>query len=405
MCSGAPRPDERTVCRRAGRDKSPTVASASGTFGSSGGRPTAVYGPADLRVDKTMKRFGTSLTAILLALLAAAAPVQAASCTGASHQPMLTNGGASPAVGTTTTPITFAVVYADSGGCAPSSVTVTVAGTGTFVMNASGSSWASGVTYTVSLTLGAGFHGYSFSATSGEGNGTKSTTLTTVSPAALTINAPPPPPTAAPTPPPTPRPSTPKPAPQPPPPTAAPTPPPSATPTPGETPTPGLTPTLPGSASPTATTLNLHDSWSPAPAAAPLGTPILSSDGSPFAVPAVFLTYLVTTAAGLAFFAFLMRSPMRPATATAAVGRAPISAEAPPVTLDAAAPAVERIPGKVTPLPPMRELVPPVDPDLLRDPDEVGPSPDEAGLPRWLRPSVRAARGGMTELRQRNWRA
>jgi len=47
----------------------------------------------------------------------------------------------------------------------------------------------------------------------------------------------------------------------------------------------------------------------------------------------------------------------------------------------------------VTPLPPMRDLVPPVDPHLL---DEGGdahpPRPDEVGVPRWLRPSVREAR-------------
>jgi hypothetical protein len=41
----------------------------------------------------------------------------------------------------------------------------------------------------------------------------------------------------------------------------------------------------------------------------------------------------------------------------------------------------------------MRELIPPVDPDLLRDPEEAsGPAATEAGIPRWLRPSVRHAR-------------
>ena len=48
----------------------------------------------------------------------------------------------------------------------------------------------------------------------------------------------------------------------------------------------------------------------------------------------------------------------------------------------------------VRPLPPMRELIPPVNPDLLSDGDGggAGPNPDEAGIPRWLRPSVREAR-------------
>ena len=39
----------------------------------------------------------------------------------------------------------------------------------------------------------------------------------------------------------------------------------------------------------------------------------------------------------------------------------------------------------------MRELIPPIDYDLLRDPDErAGPAAGEADIPRWLRPSVRA---------------
>ena len=49
---------------------------------------------------------------------------------------------------------------------------------------------------------------------------------------------------------------------------------------------------------------------------------------------------------------------------------------------------------RVTPLPPMRELIPPVNYNLLSDAGEPsGPAPDEAGIPRWLRPSVREARG------------
>jgi hypothetical protein len=59
----------------------------------------------------------------------------------------------------------------------------------------------------------------------------------------------------------------------------------------------------------------------------------------------------------------------------------------------------------VTPLPPMRELIPPVDPNLLRDPDEApGPGADEADLPRWLRPSVRKGRyQGSRYTRNDNW--
>lgn len=352
-----------------------------------------------------MTRIGTSLTAIVFALLVTAAPVQAASCRGAAHQPTLANGTASPASGTTTTQVTFSVTYADTGDCAPSSVTVTIAGAGTFAMGGSGTTYVSGVTYAVSMTLAPGTHTYSFAATSGENNGAMTVTLTAVSPGSVTIAAPPPPPTAAPTTP-KPRPATPKPAPLPPPPTATPSP------TPGETPTPGLSSSPIGTATPAATALHVHDSWSPAPPAASMLRPDPADGGSDAsstapasAFPGILAAYLGMTAAGLVFFAFLMRSPIGPGSGPARLARIPATAVgAPPGTLTPAAEAAAAV-GRVTPLPPMRELVPPVDPDLLRDPDDGGPSPEEAAVPRWLRPSVRAARGGPTELRHRDWRA
>ncbi len=50
----------------------------------------------------------------------------------------------------------------------------------------------------------------------------------------------------------------------------------------------------------------------------------------------------------------------------------------------------------VRPLPPMRELIPPVNPALLdddgRDEGDERRASGEEGIPRWLRPSVRAAR-------------
>lgn len=351
-----------------------------------------------------MARIGKSLIAILCALLATAAPVHAASCNGASHQPMLSNGAASPASGTSATVITFSVTFADTGDCAPSAVTVTIAGVGTYAMGGSGTSYASGVAYSVALTFGPGTYAYSFAATSGQGNGVLTTTLTAVSPGSVSIAAPPPPPPAV-TPPPKPRAATPKPAPLPPPPTATPTVSPSPSPTPGETPTPGLTPSPPNSASPTATALILHDSWSPAPAVlVATASPFVIGRDGPFAVAGILATYLTATAAGLAFFALLMRSPRWPSSATAPGARLPALAMAAPA-VPAGAPITAPTAGKVTPLPRMRELVPPVDPDLLRDPDETRLSPEEAGVPRWLRPSVRDARGGATELRHRNWRA
>jgi hypothetical protein len=56
----------------------------------------------------------------------------------------------------------------------------------------------------------------------------------------------------------------------------------------------------------------------------------------------------------------------------------------------------------------MRELIPPVDRDLLRDgEDERAASVplDEVGVPRWLRPSVRAARfeGSRDVYRRLDW--
>jgi hypothetical protein len=63
----------------------------------------------------------------------------------------------------------------------------------------------------------------------------------------------------------------------------------------------------------------------------------------------------------------------------------------------------------VRPLPPMRELIPPVDPSLLDEDDPSQPAagagrPDEEGIPRWLRPSVREARfANDRDHRRSNW--
>ncbi len=93
-------------------------------------------------------------------------------------------------------------------------------------------------------------------------------------------------------------------------------------------------------------------------------------------------------------FAFLMRRQLRPLRVSFGTRAMPAVAEVP-------ARAAER----VTPLPAVRELIPPVNPNLLHDGEEegLGPDPNEAGTPRWLRPSVRNARGGLRELRQRDW--
>jgi hypothetical protein len=56
-------------------------------------------------------------------------------------------------------------------------------------------------------------------------------------------------------------------------------------------------------------------------------------------------------------------------------------------------------------LPPMRELIPPVDRGLLGDREAVPEiRPEEVGIPRWLRPSVRAARfDGMRDGPRLGW--
>lgn len=336
-----------------------------------------------------MKRILFALTATIAVLLPAGSPVRAASCNGASHDTTLSNGRASPGSGTTGTAITFSVVYADTAGCPPTVMRVTVAGAGTFAMTRSGSNFTAGVTYAKTLTLSAGSHAYSFSATSGTGGGQKTTRFTAVSPGAVVISAPTAPPPA---PTPAPAPIPPPPAPVPPPLVPAPVPPSLPLPTASPTPKPSAT------ASPTSAPTSGAPSPSDTGPAQSMSGPLEADrghwatyqpgfgGGSPVGFEMPLLGTLVAsvsaTAAGLAFFMFLVRrrrhtrgEPARMTLATATATAAPAPVE------------------RVTPLPPMRELIPPVNPNLLSEGEEpVGPLPDEAGLPRWLRPSVRNGR-------------
>jgi hypothetical protein len=341
-----------------------------------------------------MKRTLLALTATIAVLLPAGSPVQAASCNGASHGITLSNGRANPGSGTTSTPITFSVAYADSAGCAPTVMVVSVAGAGTFAMSRAGSNFMAGVTYSKTVTLGAGSHAYSFTATSGTGNGEKTAAFTAVRPAAVVISAPtsaptpapapvPPPPAPAPVPPPV----QPAPVPPPPPPTASPAPTPtsSATATPkpsptSEAPSPsGPSPTEQGVTGPLEANRGL---WAPSQPG-PDGRLGSASLGFEFPLLGTLIAYLSATAAGLAFFALLVRRRREadPEPAGMTLATAPASA-----TLGTDE-------HRVTPLPPMRELIPPINPNLLSEGDEpVGPLPGEADLPRWLRPSVRNGR-------------
>ena len=196
-----------------------------------------------------MRRFVIALVATIAVLLPAGSLVQAASCNGASHQaPTFSNGSANPGSGSSTTPITFSVIYMDNAGCIPTSLTVSVTGVGTFEMSTSGTNFTAGVTYLVTLAIPAGSHTYWFGAASGSGVGEQFATFTAVQPGAVVITNP----TQAPTPVPPP---SPPPVPQPvpvPPPVVQPPPPPPPT-APPATASPSASASSSPSSSPTTT--------------------------------------------------------------------------------------------------------------------------------------------------------
>lgn len=344
-----------------------------------------------------MKRFLIALVATIAVLLPAGSPVQAASCNGASHQPMLSNGSANPGSGSVGTLITFSVVYADNAACVPTSLTVTVTGVGTFGMSTSGTDFTAGVTYLVTVAMPAGSHTYWYGATSGSGAGDKSVTLTAVQPGAVFITDP----TQAPTPvPPPPPPPAPQPAPAPPAPQPAPVPPvivpPPPPPTEPATESPSASATASPSSSPTTTPTEAAPSpTSPDPTVdvlpaakvvgrGPAPKPSASSlfGGSDLPLLGTVMAYFWATAAGLTLFAFLVRrrKASEPGPLTVALASPGVPATSSPVE------------HRVTPLPPMRELIPPVNPYLLDVEEGPGPLAGEADLPRWLRPSVRSGR-------------
>ena len=339
-----------------------------------------------------MRTIRALLLAICVVLLPTATPVQAASCKGASHEMTLSAGAAAPAVTTTTTPVRFSAVYTDNADCPPISITVTISGVGTFPLTPTGSMSAGGEVYARSMALPAGRRTYFFAATSGEGSGEVTVQLTGVSPAQLVITLPP---TPAPTP--TPKPPAPTPTPKPPaapPPTPAPatpvpaTPAPTTAPTPDEGPasaTPSVTPepdpspsasaepSTSGVPSPTATESPAGPDESPDTGGGVVGPRTEPGQGGPWG--AIILG--LATIGVFLLFAIRRRRDDESGAATATVTASTSADEAP----------------AVTPLPPMRELVPPVDPYLLDEGDErPAPRPDEEGVPRWLRPSVREAR-------------
>lgn len=340
-----------------------------------------------------MKRIGLCLAAVCALVLPTGPPALAASCNGASHEVALFDGRAAPASVALGAPITFSVQYSDSAECVPTAMSVTIAGVGSFGLTTAGTSFATGVTYAIAITLPAGAYPYSFSVTSGSGGGVKTVGLAAVNPASAVVQAPPPPP------------------PPPPPPTATPIPPLTAAPTATASPTASPsaesataapTEVVPASSVPASSVpasrppaASLHDSW-PRTTSTPPGMASVSprSRGIDLAIPGTVLAYLVSTGAGLAFYVFLLRRrPVADSSAAQLIGAGESSA----------APASDNRPLRVTPLPPMRELIPPIA-DLLSEADDiVGPRPDEVGIPRWLRPSLRAGRRGPNPGRLRGW--
>ena len=335
-----------------------------------------------------VRRLALSL-AIIANLLAATATWGAGSCSSQAHDPLLSNGHASPATGTTATVFTFTVIYSDTKACPPNWVRVTIAGVGVYPMTGSGTSYGTGVTFSRSMQLPVGTHTYQFSANSGDVGAQKTTAIASVDPPSVTVTAivtPPPGPSATPvpTPKPTPLPS-PKPTARP---TVPPTPVPTITPTAPATPPGGATatPATPGSSAPATAaqtpvpsvsaggngTASAGAAASQDQAAAP--GPSSSEDGAaagftktePLGSFALLLGgWATATAGGLALFLFLAPRPRRedePALAVAGQGAVEAMAMAPA----SAAPS------------PASGLVP----------------PDEVNMPRWLRPSVRAGRQG-----------
>jgi hypothetical protein len=369
-----------------------------------------------------IKRIACTAVATLVLLLPAAPPVHAASCKGASHAITLSAGAASPRTGTTATGITFSVHYSSNAGCVPSAVTVDIAGIGSYPLSSGGSDYASGETFTRTMTLPPGVHGYTFTATAGTGNGEQSIILTSVNRDTVAITAPTPVPTPSPTPvppPPTPKPATPPPS-TPAPaapaaPGATPTPPPATAVTPTSTPAPAPDGAPAGSPSPSGEPSGEPAPAQPAPSDEPadehdswIGAPILFGGGSPGSPdgagplgddaggsPMGLLLSMAAAMGMLAIAILLARRRARHDEPVAAGLAAAGAATGPTAPLSVPIPDEGPIPS-VRPLPPMRELIPPVNPSLLdddmQDEGEGRRAPDEAGVPRWLRPSVREAR-------------
>ncbi len=308
---------------------------------------------------------GLSALALLLAFMAGPSPAMAASCFGASHDASLTSGGVSPSSGDTSTLFKFKVRYSDNASCVPASVTLSVSGVGSFAMAAQGGSATS---YQRETKLPAGNLAYTFTAITGTGKGYEVVSLSST--ASVKVSPPPPPPAPAATPKPTPVPTpvTPVPAASAPAPVAvvpatpaatpaAPVVAPVASPSVGEPSEPARAP-----ASPSATSTPRERAVASAgQSQSPGASTTLGAPPNSLSLPWL-LAWLVTTVAGLALFLAMGRGSVP------LVGG--VRRQSDPDHPDAGPPASDGRPA------PRRRM-------------QTG---DESQIPRWLRPSVQAAR-------------
>lgn len=328
---------------------------------------------------RLVARAGCGLLIPVLLLLLGSTPVAGApSCNAKSHTASLSGGGVTPGTGTTSTTFRFSVTYTDNSGCTPL-VRLSVVGAGTFAMHL-----GKGSTYIADVVLPAGSYRYSFSAESGSGPGYLVVSLSKVSPSQVVVLAPTPSPTATPTatPPPTPKPTA-APTVAPPPPASAtaavtpvvtPTPPATAraTATAGQTPAVTATGTATGTAAPTASASAAPSNRrTPRPTSTPAAAGVVPDDaGSGRGPQPWLLAWTLGTAGGVILF-FLLARRWTGAEAAAEPPAAPMT---PAAAAEPPAPAVRQ-----------RELL----------------ADGEERLPRWLRPSVQAARYGSGERRER----
>ena len=261
-------------------------------------------------------------------------------------------------------------------------------------MSTSGTNFTAGVTYLVTLAIPAGSHTYWFGAASGSGVGEQFATFTAVQPGAVVITNPTQAPTPVPPPPPPPVPQpvpVPPPVVQPPPPPPPTAPPATASPSASASSSPSSSPTTtptegapsPTGPDPTVDVLPAAKVVGERPAAKPSASSLFG--GSELPLLGTVWAYLWATAAGLTLFVFLVRR--RKASEPGTPGM--LSVAMAPSAVPAASSESDH---RVTPLPPMRELIPPVNPYLLDVEERPGPVAGEADLPRWLRPSVRSGR-------------